>query len=522
MGPAPQQPPAPDPAIGQREAIKTALTAAETAVEAVMDDSTDAVVSAADTALAKAREAIAAAANVPPNETSANTDTVNVLANRLSTAKTNRLAAMNADRTANATVIAALARKLYGGRPAFNSNNVNDGIVARNPASDNAPRAFYSGDEPTDSLLTVNFPTDSDTYNLTEDKKTTVAPHLGWAGKRFTFDVPGSEFGLPKGTLEAVVYSSPKEEGKKFASSTSNDDYEYMLDAQNNTELIIDTGEAAVQARIDSPSFDQTAGKKDFKLPTNTVRVLISGSYHGVSGTFYCDPDGTNTCSVRKAATGFELGSIDGDNPFSNASGATWTFKASNNEDKVVSAPGMNYVSYGWWLFKSADDKTYAASAFSDEHMEVPDANGITALRGTATYTGGAAGQYALTSTTGGTNDAGRFTARATLEADFGTDMVTGRIHGFTGADGESRNWSVALKKSGVSDDGTIRGADGTGDLMKTVWTIGGTAAAESGQWQGRLLDNGDDNVPKVGMGTFYTEYSNSGKMVGGFGVKKQ
>ena len=57
---------------------------------------------------------------------------------------------------------------------------------------------------------------------------------------------------------------------------------------------------------------------------------------------------------------------------------------------------------------------------------------------------------------------------------------------------------------------------------MKTVWTINGTAAAESGQWQGRLLNNDDDGFPKVGMGTFYTEHTNYGKMVGGFGVKKQ
>ena len=30
---------------------------------------------------------------------------------------------------------------------------------------------------------------------------------------------------------------------------------------------------------------------------------------------------------------------------------------------------------------------------------------------------------------------------------------------------------------------------------------------------------NGGDGVPRAGMGTFYTEYGNDGKMVGGFGV---
>ena len=66
-------------------------------------------------------------------------------------------------------------------------------------------------------------------------------------------------------------------------------------------------------------------------------------------------------------------------------------------------------------------------------------ATGVTALQGTATYSGGAAGKYALHSTTGGTNDAGHFTADATLEANFNNDTVSGTIDGFMGAD-----WSVA------------------------------------------------------------------------------
>ena len=506
-----------------------------------MDDSTDAVVSAADAAIANARAAIAAAANVPPNETRANTTTVDVLASRLSTAKTNRQAVIDADRTAKAAAIAALAKKLYGGRPAFDSNTVTDGIKARNPASGKAPRAFYSGTNPTDSLLTVNFPADIDTYNLTEDKKTTVAPHLGWAGKRFTLDVPGSEFGLPKGTLEAVVYSNVEPIKKKFGKvgSTPTPGYQFRLRTSNDKDMGA-VGHIDIVGRntyltqhfpyIASPMFDFDVGYKRFELPDNAVRVEFPGTLYGVSGTYSCSlPSDTPNlvCAVAKTAEGFRLGEVNKTtNTFLIPSdlgdlNSEWRFKPDpGNSEQEITVPDINYVSYGWWLFKSADDKTYAAFAFSDEHRNVPGASGITTLQGTATYTGGAAGLYALSSTIGGTNDAGRFTARATLEADFNTDMVTGTIDRFTGADGESRNWSVELKKSGVGDTGMIRGANGTGNtLMKTVWTIGDEAAVESGQWQGRLLDNGDDLVPKVGMGTFYTEYSNSGKMVGGFGV---
>ena len=76
-------------------------------------------------------------------------------------------------------------------------------------------------------------------------------------------------------------------------------------------------------------------------------------------------------------------------------------------------------------------------------------------LQGTATYMGGAAGKYALSSSTGGTNDAGHFTAKATLEADFNVDdMISGTIDTFMGADGMARDWSVELKESGVGNTG--------------------------------------------------------------------
>ena len=45
-------------------------------------------------------------------------------------------------------------------------------------------------------------------------------------------------------------------------------------------------------------------------------------------------------------------------------------------------------------------------------------------LQGKATYWGGATGYYTL----GGGEDAGRFTARATLQADFGVNLSDAAI----------------------------------------------------------------------------------------------
>ena len=88
--------PDPDPAIAERAAIKSAIDAARTAVGAVGDASTDAELTAADTAIAAAKKAIADAANVPAEEKSANTGTVGALEAQLTAAKASRTAAMDA------------------------------------------------------------------------------------------------------------------------------------------------------------------------------------------------------------------------------------------------------------------------------------------------------------------------------------------------------------------------------------------------------------------------------------------
>ena len=472
-----------DLAAEQRTAISTAIMAATTAVNAVDNDSTDAEVTAADTAITNARNAIAAAANIPDEEKTANTGAVDALATLLSGAKTARQTAMDDEQKMKDMAMMATAMKLYKGL----EHGLGDATNVRTGASDTA------------GVITVT--NDTDSQALSEDKKTTVAANHGWAGKRHAAEPTGDA-----GTYEAYVYSN-------VGAATEGDPFneEYTLNETTGETADVTTLTGYTTGRVASPRFDQSAGTKTFKLPANTVRVVIPGSYHGVSGTYYCTPTGSGTdCSAAVAESGFTL------------AGGTWTFKPGSPTAKVMSVADTTYASYGWWIHKSEDGSEFTASAFATARGDVPAASGIDTLRGTATYMGGAAGKYALYSSTGGTNDAGHFTARATLEADFNADMITGTIDNFMGADGQSRNWSVELKKSGVSATGTITGSDGTGDPMETVWTIDGTAAAAGGQWSGTLYDNGDDGVPKVGTGTFHSTYSTSGRMVGGFGVNKQ
>ena len=348
----------------------------------------------------------------------------------------------------------------------------------------------------------------NDAIPLMEDKKTMVADNHGWEGKRYA-DAAGGPM------VEAMVYSNvmAPEEGKKFSAEYDGSNFDGMM--------LNETGVSAVATRyIESPSFDHGAGVKPFPLPkddpSNPTTVAIPGSLQGVAGTYSCMTGDTRVCAVRVADKGFELGTIPDANTPTFTEGV-WTFKPSDPDAKVMSPPGTTYASYGWWIHKTENDKTYMASAFMD-YKGAPDAiSGLLALNGMATYMGGAAGKYALSSSTGGTNDAGHFTAMATLEADFTKNMISGTINNFMGADDMPRDWSVELMAAAanVGDTGAI-------SSNKTKWTIGGTAAAASGSWTGQLYDNGKDGVPMTAVGTFHSAYGSDGMMVGAFGANVQ
>ena len=488
----------PDPAIGQRMAISSAIDAARMAVAKVDDNSTDEQVEAATRAIADARVAIAATTDVPAEEKAANRETVGEIMAQLSTAKTARMAAMEAADKADEAermVMAATAAKLYVGISPPTADEATPPESRRHAAYD-------------DSQIVVTFGVDDDgtTADLSEDKKKMVAANYRWVGKKYTASPMGG------GTYEAVVYSNVGDAkmGDKFSMQYVGANFaggvldESVIQDTNNTGLVA----------IDS--FDLDAGTATYKLPVppaGVEKITERGSFHGVSGTYFCAPAADMVCSATVAVEGLTL------------AGGAWTFAPTKADALVTEEPDGDYASYGWWLHKSADGNTFTASAFVDDKGAPPVTIDISNLvAGTATYSGGAAGKYALSSSTGGTNDAGHFTARAMLEADFGAtesdNMITGTIDKFIGADGESRDgWSVELKKTEIANNGAIAGLAAEG----TVWTIDGTAAAAAGQWSGTLKDTDDTSgVPQVATGTFYSEYGTAGKIVGGFGATTQ
>ena len=532
----------------EQVAAEDAIAAAYMAAAGLDATSDDAAISAAESLIMAAQTAIAALSMDEAAENAAVLATAESLASAwraaltaqaaadaAKTAEEQRLADEEAERARQAAeearmaaeAMAATAAKLYAGIGAPTAADV---ALARHAAYNDAGTPTDSTADQFISVTTTDATSTATVAHLSEDKDAMVAALHGWEGMRFTAEPDGDG-----GTYEAHVYSHVGDptEGAVF-------NVAYTLNAAdaatNPGELPLTTAatsladQAAINAEVDSSLFDQTAGTKEFEKGANLTRLIIPGSFSGVPGNYYCLPAASSTCAVRVAAAGFELGvTADADNAFTLGS---WTFKPTDPEQKLMNTPDNMYASYGWWLHKSEDDSTYTASAFhdykgTDENPVGTD--GLTNLNGTATYSGGAAGKYALSSTTGGTNDAGHFTADdVSLEANFTEDMITGTINGFTGADGQSRNWSVKLNSAGMGNNGAIVGtADGedfgdTNPYVGTVWTIGETAADAAGQWSGQMHELGDDGVPGIATGTFYSEFGRDGRMVGAFGANAE
>ena len=505
----------------QRTAITDALAAARDALRAVNDGATEAEVTAADAAVAALGMAIDDAADLPEGDVTVARarGSQGVLIEWLAAAKDSRTAALEKAREAEIAAIAARAAKLYAGIAPENDA----------PGPSRRPAAYAAGED--DAIIVVfgAEPPKGMTASLVLDEETPVPENHGWQGRRC---VSPSTAGAPPGDgFEAVVFSNVEGLGRKFGSAMpgagESREFEYKL---ADGALALVTGGSAEPAfsasRVGSPRFVNIADVKRFRLRGDKTSVLIAGSYYGVSGTYDCTPGAGNACAVRVAAAGFDLGTVAGD-AFTN-NGGTWTFRPYDTNARVVRAVDSAYASYGWWLHTAGRNGqrfgALNASTFEDEKGGVPAAGGLDTLYGTATYTGGAAGQYALSSLTGGINDAGSFVARATLEADFTGNTVSGAIDGFTGADGMARDWSVELTDQAVSAAGAIAGDGTAGSTARqmTLWTLGGKAVAGSGEWTGTFRDNGDDGVPKVVTGTFHAEFGHEGRMVGGFGANRR
>lgn len=471
----------PDPVIAERKAISDALIAAENAVAAVDDDATDAEVSAADMAIAKARSAIADAGNVPMTEKDADTRTVNVLANRLTTAKTSRTAAMNTKADEAQAALNVMAKKLRAGLSPEAAPTVTGVSVARGE-------------------LTGTFDVDG-SGGIAPESRTlgssgAVAPSIvGWQGADY-IDTKDGE------THHARAYTNPGPPATALFSA------EY-----GNSPLTTLTSNLVASSRFTATAGAEVVGKVPAQPPgaTNTPALEVRGTYDGASGTYRCSGTAGTSCTATRSGSGYTLG------------GGTWTFTA--DAGAVVSRPDGSFLRFGWWARddgKAARVATFVSEVRPDGSAALLSGD-INALEGEARYQGGATGKVAIYSALDDDgNEAGVFTAAATLEAKFGTATAPGEISGTLNSfsvDGRDKDWSVSLTKAAIANGASTFG----GPTIRTEWVIGGKKATAAGSWSGAFYEtDAVSGVPNTAAGQFTSEYGNVGRMIGAFGANKQ
>ncbi len=490
----------------QRNAISTAITMAETAVAGVNDDSTDSEVSAADMAVTAARTAITNAADLPPEETAANTGTVDAIANRLTAAKSSRTAALDEADKANRAAMAKTGKALHaalGPNQGGTSPLTNIATPTLSSAGLAINAAAGAGALPD--------ATDPDSVTL---KAGDSAGALGsWMGTDYALT---TGTGASKVTNEARVYNN-KGPGKTVSLAAAGITVHTAATAGDDIKGYYTVDETADLAKIMGAAFTHSGTQNHAYDSDNEVAFTTRGTFDGAPGEYRC----TGTCSSTNDGTGSP-----------SALAGVWHFKP--DAGAMVHQPDTTYLYYGWWVSKDSDGGPTAASAFTGVVFpttgSAPTGVGGATINGSATYAGHAAGKFAMSNVLDGTGNGGHFTADAELKATFGsgtTAGMTGTIDNFRLNDGsEDPGWSVALARGAWGADGAITAP--TAD--PTVWSINGNKAPASGTWSGQMYDempgnapDGDgSDVPTTVTGTFYSEFSTIGRMAGAFGAEKQ
>ena len=513
----------------QRAAITSAVTTARTAVAGVDDDSTDSEVSAADAAIDALKVAIEGAADLPEGDADVAMaqGTLDTLEPQLAAAKTSRTAAIakaDEERGKANAALGKVMRAALGPPDAADTTALNNAAVTLSAAGLAVDAVTGAG-----ALPTADGDPDSETLEAVDGSDTSLGDWMG-------MDYSHSEgTGTSKFSHEARVYTN-KGPGERvdFADAGYT-----VIDAEGTAThgmvLLVSSGATQTGISLDDVMADDFthSGRQSHAVPPNNVALFITGTFDGAPGRFRC--------------TGTDCTSTNDGKGSPSALGGTWHFEPASGA--MVHQPDAHYLYYGWWVRKDDEGMPTAASAFAarfgtdsgDSTDGLDDAGDLTAITGSATYVGNAAGKFALSNPLDGTGNGGHFTADAELEATFSGDDtgVTGMIDNFRLNDGtEDPGWSVELARGALgtsagsitapADDAATTTVD---ESLGTTWSINGNEAPASGTWSGTMYDEkpgnpsatgpGDgSNIPTTVIGTFYSEFSTIGRMVGAFGAE--
>jgi len=254
-------------------------------------------------------------------------------------------------------------------------------------------------------------------------------------------------------------------------------------------------------------------------------RVEIAGRLSGASGTFICTDCSGSDASDTSADAAFS----DGEWSIKRGS---WTFKSSSPTAPVRRDQDDAYLYFGIWASepKALDGTPDIGWIAGGGARGLGNANNITAsnfttLKGTATFAGGAIGQYAIDRTDrSGPAKVGIFTATISLTADFGTPQTAGTLFGtissFQEKDGSNLDsWNLHLgdRANAAAPMGSAMlaatGVAASTDRLSVFGSIDGINVV--GDWHARLY--GEDNADAAPEGDRCRTTNGCGVDVAGF-----
>ncbi|MYD95053.1 MAG: hypothetical protein F4Y02_15500 [Chloroflexi bacterium] len=320
-------------------------------------------------------------------------------------------------------------------------------------------------------------------------------------------DVVGS-LSLSGDTVSNVVVSPFPRSGDPAKSFTRTDRGQYDA-ARRNDPAYTDDDQHITNSQLPTTHADYQPPPTYRNMERYPLRYTYeqSGSLAGASGTFTCASDtATDSCSVTNQNNHFLF------------TGA-WFFTPSTSARVRVDDDQFMY--FGWWARQTNNDGTWDFRTFYGPGTAGNRSGDVTALSGSATYSGPAVGQFSFYQPLTAQSEYGEFSATATLRVNFDNNMVDGTIDQFD----NHPDWTLTLNHSALTaTDGTVAG---TADSVS--WQIDGEAVAapDSGTWEAALFSNlpaaqRAGTVPTGIAGSFEAAYHNVGAIIGAFGAHKQ
>ena len=344
-----------------------------------------------------------------------------------------------------------------------------------------------------------------------DDSAATDAPAIaGFTGVSLEKDGPGAV------TQTALVYSDAERSVRAFG-----DVYPYNrnsagagVESKGTADVVLTHRwvlAPVTQDDADTPADESLLSQQDAKISfdhgLSTTAVMsrevdigdtVRGSYDGIAGQYTCagGTAGTDDCTISLTAAGdVQLIASNSD--------ISLLFKA-DDPDQLI--PDQDYLAFGVWT-EVPDNPTLGNPGklrpFVQGNAGAFSMADVGSLDGSASYSGGAVGHYATRAAGSHMADQGRFTAAASLMADFdGGDNValTGKIDGFMSEDGTAMGgWLVNL------NGGSMLAGTRDGDIVGTTTGTTGSQAWE-GVWDAWLFGTNKDTYPTGVAGRFQAE----------------